>query len=94
MCCGWPRARTSSDVRAASACTPNPSLRTPPHAAAFSQYAIIRGVAVTAVAVAVGAVFAAVLLVTGSLAVAGTTAAGVLSIAVCLVGWVWALNPV
>ena len=57
------------------------------------QYALIRGVAIAAVAVAAAAVYGAVLLVSASPAVALTTAVGVVSITTCLVGWVWMLNP-
>ena len=59
----------------------------------YQQYELIRGVAIAAVAVAVAAVYGAVLIVSASAAVALTTAAGVLSITTCLIGFVWTFNP-
>jgi hypothetical protein len=58
----------------------------------YDQYRYIGGTAVTLVAVAVAAVFAAGLLVTHP-AVAATTGVLVASVAIDVVGAVWALNP-
>ena len=56
------------------------------------QYNIIRGVALTCVLIAVGAVFLAGFIV-ATPAVALMTATGVFSITVQLIGFVWLLNP-
>jgi Niemann-Pick C1 protein len=58
----------------------------------YAQYGYIRGVAVSAVMLAIGAVFSALLLVS-SLAVAASTALLVASVTASVVAWVWMLNP-
>jgi Niemann-Pick C1 protein len=58
----------------------------------YEQYGYIRGVALSSFLVALSAVFLASFLVTNE-QVAATTALLVASITICLLGWVWALNP-